>query len=188
MSLSMESMDVLRVMIKEDRKAAAKYLKKDLLAELAKLIDKKMDDKLDYYRHRQCRLVGSLSRIRRPRPNQRHTLTWDQGPEAAGLRAARRLRLLYCHRLLGAILVGRADVEEAAPALLEAQDVGQDSQAVTDQVTLTMMVVWSSLMARTPLLSWRPRGFIGTGGRPQLSCIGNGCRAMRGLVYEPPSG
>ena len=135
------------------------------------------------HRHRQCRLVGFLSRIRRLGPNQRHTLTWDQGPEAAGLRAARRLRLLYCHRPLGVILVDRAEMEEVVLVHLEAQEVGQDSQVVTDQGTLTTMAAWSLLMARTRLLSRQPRGFIGAGDRPQHSCIGNGCRAMRGLVY-----
>ena len=140
------------------------------------------------HRHRQCRLVGFLIRARQLGPSQCQTLTWDQGPEAVGLRAALHLSLLSCHRLLGTILVDRAELEEVAPVRLEAQEVVQDSRAVTDQVTLTMLVGWSLLMARTPLSHWRLRGFTGTGHSPQCSCIGNDCRTTRSSASELPSG
>ena len=74
-------------------------------------------------------------------------------------------------------------MEEVALVHLEAQDVGRDSQVVTGQVTLTMTKVWLSLRVRPRLSSEQPHGFIETGDRLQHSCIGNACRAMRGLVY-----
>ena len=142
--------------------------------------------------HRQCRLEGFLGRIHRQRRRQqqhrRHTPTWDQGLEVAGLQAAaRRPRLPYCHRPLGGIRVDRVEVEEVALVHLEVQEVGRDSQVVTVQVTLTM-VIWLWLMVRTHSSSRQPRGSTDTERGLQCSCIARGCRSTRELAHSLQSG